>query len=72
MIPQIKAGTANTRKKLVNPFIGKDSRNNVAVSDAGKILIIHPVKYLAIACVDWNIPKNSAKLLAGASSATIA
>ena len=72
MMPQINAGTANNRKKLVKPFIGKDPMNNVGTSDAGKMLIIFPVKYLAIACVDWNIPKNSAKLLAGASSATMA
>ena len=42
-MPQIKAGTANNRKKLVNPFIGKDPMNNVASSDAGKMLIIIPV-----------------------------
>ena len=60
-MPQIKAGTANNRKKLVNPFIGKDPMNNVALSDEGKMLIIIPVKYLAMACVDWNIPKKSAK-----------
>lgn len=71
-MPQINDGTANNRKKLVNPFMGKDPMNDVAVSDVGKMLIIIPVKYLAIACVDWNIPKNRAKLLAGASSATIA
>ena len=61
MMPQIKAGTANNRKKLLKPFIWKDPMNNVAVSDAGIMLIIMPVRYLAIACVDWNIPKNSAK-----------
>ena len=61
MIPQTNAGTVNNRKKLVNTFIGKDPMNNLVASDAGKMLIINPVKYLAIACVDWNIPKNSAK-----------
>ena len=36
MMPQIKAGTANNRKKLVNPFIGKDPMNNVGVLMPGK------------------------------------